>query len=331
VSSDRRQVTERLIGVDKMRIAVLDDYQHVAKEFADWDSLKARVEVFHDPFPDVETLVGRLGDFDVLVAMRERTKFPADVLGRLAQLKLLVTTAMANAAIDVPAANAMGITVCGTDYPFVFSTSELTWALILAALRRIPAETRLVSEGGWQMSVGTDLEGKTFGVLGLGNTGSRVAKVARAFNMETLAWSPNLTTERAAEYGVLAVSKQELFARSDVLSVHVALNDRSRGLVGADELAWMKPSSLLVNTSRGAIVDEDALVSALQERRIGGAALDVFDIEPLPQGHVLRKLDNALVTPHIGYVTEGNYKAFYEEAVEDIAAFAAGNPVRVLE
>jgi phosphoglycerate dehydrogenase-like enzyme len=317
--------------MDDMRIAILDDYQHVAKGFGDWDSLNARVEAFHEPFPDTETLVAQLAGFDVLVSMRERTKFPADVLRQLGNLKLLVTTGMANAAIDVPAAKALGIVVCGTDYRFLGSTPELTWALILAASRRIPAETRLIREGGWQMSVGSDLEGKTLGLLGLGRIGSRVAKVGQAFNMRTIAWSQNLTAGKAAECGVTAVSKQELFTQSDVLSIHLILSDRSRGLVGAGELALMKASSLLVNTSRGPIVDEGALVRALQERRIGGAALDVFDIEPLPKRHVLRTLDNAVITPHIGYVTEGHYKVFYEEAVEDIAAFVAGKPVRVIQ
>jgi phosphoglycerate dehydrogenase-like enzyme len=316
--------------MDNMRIAILDDYQDVAGELADWDSLKAKVEVFHDHFPDVETVVARLAEFDVLVAMRERTRFPAEVLRRLGRLKLLVTTAMGNSAIDIPAATELGIVVCGTDYPFFSSTSELTWALILAAVRSIPLEAQSVREGKWQMSVGRDLEGKTLGLLGLGSVGSRVAKVGQAFNMECIAWSQNLNAEKAAEHGVTPVSKKELFARSDVLSVHVVLSDRTRGLVGADELASMKPSSLLVNTSRGPIVDEGAMVSALQGRRIGGAALDVFDIEPLPDQHVLRTLDNVLITPHIGYVTQGNYKVFYEEAVEDIAAFVAGEPVRVL-
>jgi phosphoglycerate dehydrogenase-like enzyme len=316
--------------MDNMRIAILDDYQNVARELADWDSLNAKAEVFHDHFPDAETVVARLAEFDVLVAMRERTKFPADVLRRLGRLKLLVTTGMGNAAIDIPAARAQGIVVCGTDYPSLSATPELTWALILAAIRSIPLETQSVREGRWGMSVGSDLEGKTLGLLGLGTIGSRVARVGQAFNMETIAWSQNLAPEKAAEHGVTAVSKQELFTRSDVLSVHLILSDRSRGLVGAAELASMKPSALLVNTSRGPIVDEDALVRALQERTIGGAALDVFDVEPLPDRHVLRTLDNVLITPHIGYVTQGNYKVFYEEAVEDIAAFAAGKPVRVL-
>jgi phosphoglycerate dehydrogenase-like enzyme len=317
--------------MDKLSVAVLDDYQNVARQFADWDSLKAQVVVFHDAFPDAETVVGKLAEFDVVVAMRERTRFPAEVLRRLKRLKLLITTGPANAAIDVPVAAELGITVCGTDYPFISSTPELTWGLILASLRNIPAETQLVRDGGWQMSVGSDLEGKTLGLLGLGNSGSRVARVGQAFNMETIAWSENLTPEKAAKLGVTAVSKEELFTRSDVLSIHVILSKRTRGLVGARELSSMKPSALLVNTSRGPIVDEDALIHVLRERKIAGAALDVFDIEPLPTGHPLRTLDNVLATPHIGYVTQGMYKTFYEQAVEDIAAFAAGKPIRVIQ
>jgi phosphoglycerate dehydrogenase-like enzyme len=313
-----------------MRIAILDDYQHMATELADWDSLDARIEVFHEPFPDAETVVSRLAEFDVLVAMRERTPFPAEVLERLTRLKLLVTTGMGNVAIDIPAAEALDIVVSGTDYPYFSATSELTWALILAAARNITAETRSIRAGGWQTSMGTGLEGKTLGLLGLGNQGSRVAKVGQAFAMETIAWSQNLTAEKAAEHGVTAVSKQELFTRSDVLSVHIMLSDRSRGLIGTEELASMKSSALLVNTSRGPIVDEDALVHALRERSIGGAALDVFDLEPLAAEHAFRTLDNVVVTPHIGYVTRGNYQVFYEEAVENIAAFAAGAPKRVL-
>jgi phosphoglycerate dehydrogenase-like enzyme len=313
-----------------MRIAVLDDYQRAARGFADWDSLNAQVEFFHVSFPDAETVVQELAPFDVAVAMRERTPFPADVLRRLDRLRLLVTTAMGNAAIDIPAATAEGIVVSGTDYPFVSSTSELTWAAILAAVRNIPAETRSVAEGGWQTGVGVGLEGKTLGLLGLGRVGSRVARVGQAFDMETIAWSENLTSEKAAEHRVTAVSKQELFARSDVLSVHLILSDRTRGLVGATEPASMKPSALLVNTSRGPIVDEEALVSAIQNRRIGGAALDVFGVEPLPQRHALRTLDNVVAIPHIGYVTQGNYEVFYQHAVEDIAAFAAGTPIRVI-
>jgi phosphoglycerate dehydrogenase-like enzyme len=314
-----------------LRVAVIDDYQHVARKYGDWDSLDAEVETFHEPFPDAFAVVSALAEFDVVVAMRERTRFPAEVLRGLRKLKLLVTTGPANAAIDITAATAEGIVVCGTGYPELGSTSELTWALILAAVRNIPAETRFVREGGWQTGVGSGLEGKTLGLLGLGRLGSRVAKVGQAFGMDLIAWSQNLTAEKAAEHGVTAVTKNELFTRSDVLSIHVMLSDRSRGLVGSAELAAMKPTALLVNTSRGPIVDEDALVQALVERRIGGAALDVFNVEPLPAQHILRRLDNAVITPHIGYVTEGHYKVFYQDAVEDIAAFIAGKPIRVVD
>ncbi|MFJ9567535.1 D-2-hydroxyacid dehydrogenase family protein [Streptomyces fuscichromogenes] len=317
--------------MNDLRIAVLDDYQRVARKYADWDSLNARVEVFHEAFPGADTVVSRLAEFDVVVAMRERTPFPADVLRRLPRLRLLVTTGPVNASIDVPAAKALGIVVCRTGYPDAAATAELTWALILAAVRNLPAETRHVREGGWQTSVGILLEGKTLGLLGLGRLGSRVARVGQAFGMETIAWSRHLTTAKAAEHGVTAVAREALFARSDVLSIHMVLSERSRGLVGAAELSAMKDTALLVNTSRGPIVDEGALVDALRQRKIRGAALDVFDAEPLPADHALRTLDNALVTPHIGYVTEGNYQVFYQDAVENIAAFVAGEPIRVLE
>jgi phosphoglycerate dehydrogenase-like enzyme len=313
-----------------LRVAVLDDYQHVARKYGDWDSLKAHVEVFHEPFPDAGSVVSQLAGFDVVVAMRERTRFPAEVLRGLTQLKLLVTTAPGNAAIDVPAAHEQGIVVCGTGYPEHSSTAELTWALILAAAKNIPAETRFVREGGWQMGVGIGLAGKTLGLLGLGGLGSRVARVGQAFDMNTIAWSRNLTAEKAAAQGVTAVTKEELFSRSDVLSVHVMLSDSSRGLVGAAELALMKPDALLVNTSRGPIVDEEALLQALVQRKIRGAALDVVNTEPLPQHHVLRRLDNVVLTPHMGYVTECAYTVFYRDAVEDIAAYVAGAPIRVI-
>jgi phosphoglycerate dehydrogenase-like enzyme len=313
-----------------LRIAVLDDYQYVARRYGDWNSLDAQLEVFHEPFADVDAVVSQLAEFDVVVAMRERTRFPAEVLRGLKRLQLLVTTGPFNDAIDVPAANAQGVVVCGTGYPELGSNSELTWALILAAVRNMPAETRSMRKGGWQISVGTGLEGKTLGLLGLGRLGSRVAKVGQAFGMDTIAWSQNLTAEKAAEHGVTAVTKKELFENSDILSIHVPLSERSRGLVEAAELAAMKPTALLVNTSRGPIVDEDALVEALLARRIGGAALDVFNTEPLPERHILRRLDNVITTPHIGYVTEGQYKTFYHDAVEDIAAFIAGKPIRVV-
>lgn len=314
-----------------MHIAVLDDYQSAASDFADWGSLKADVKSFTEPFVNEADIVSNLRNFDVLIAMRERTKLPAGVLRQLGQLQLIVTTGWGNAVIDVAAAKELGIVVCGTDYPRLGATPELTWALILAAMRNVPAEARHMAEGGWQTSIGADLEGKTLGLLGLGTIGSRVARVAQAFDMETIAWSQNLTSEKAAEHGVKAVSKRELFTESDVLSIHVRLSDRTRGMVGAEELSLMKSSSLLVNTSRGPIVDEDAMVAALQKGVIGGAALDVFDVEPLPSGHALRALNNVVLTPHIGYVTSGNYEVFYEQAVEDIAAFAAGVPIRMIE
>src|SRR5690349_12035383 len=313
-----------------MRIAVLDDYQYAAVRFADWSSVDADVRFFHESFPDARSVVAELLDFDIVVAMRERTRFPVEVLRELKRLKLLVTTAMANSAIDIEAARAQGVIVCGTGYPEVSATSELTWALILAAVRNVPGETRSVREGGWQTCIGTGLEGRTLGLLGLGRLGSRVARVGQSFGMETIAWSHHLTAEAAGKHNVAAVSKDELFVRSDVLSIHVVLSERTRGLVGAAELSLMKPTAVLVNTSRGPVVDEEALINALLSRTIGAAALDVFDSEPLPQRHIFRRLDNVIATPHIGYVTQGQYEVFYREAVEDVAAFIAGNPIRVI-
>jgi phosphoglycerate dehydrogenase-like enzyme len=315
----------------KIRIAILNDYQHAALTFADWDSLDAEIEVFDEAFPDADAIVEQLAEFDVVVAMRERTKFPAEVLDRLDRLKLIITTGWANFGIDFDAAHSKGITICGTGYPFFSCTSELAWALILAAARQIPAEIGSVRAGGWGTSVGFGLEGRTLGLVGLGTLGARVARVGQAFDMKTIAWSQNLTAEKAAEKGVTYVSKRELFAQSDVVVVNLVLSDRTRGLVGAEDIAAMKSTAFLINTSRGPILDEDALVKALQERRIAGAGLDTVNVEPLPLGHPLRTLDNALVTPHIGYVTDGNYKVFYEEAFENIAAFAAGTPIRVLD
>jgi phosphoglycerate dehydrogenase-like enzyme len=312
------------------RIGILDDYQDVALSLADWSSLSAQIEVFSAPFADEDELVERLADFDILVAMRERTLFPAGVLSRLKHLKLLVSTGPVNAAIDVKAARKLGIVVCGTGY-FSYPTAELTWALILAAARNLPEQVQSMRSGGWQRGLGTSLQGLTLGVLGLGNVGKQVATFGQAFGMRVIAWSPNLTPEKAAEREVTAVSKEQLFADADILSVHMVLSERSRGLVGASELALMKPTSMLVNTSRGPIVDEDALVEALRRRVIACAALDVYDTEPLPAEHPLRSLDNALLTPHIGYVSHQLYTVFYQDAVEDIAAFIAGSPIRVMD
>ncbi|SNS81974.1 Phosphoglycerate dehydrogenase [Streptosporangium subroseum] len=313
-----------------MKVAILDDYQNVALSFADWDSLDAEIEVFTEPFADADEVVKRLAGFDVLVAMRERTRFPAELLARLTALKLLVSTGARNAAIDVDAARKLGIVVSTTGY-IGYPTAELTWALILAAARNLPAEVRSMRDGGWQVGVGTGLNGKTLGLLGLGRLGAQVARIGQAFGMETVAWSQNLTPEKAAEHGVTAMSKEDLFARADVLSIHLVLGDRSRGLVGAAELAAMKPTAILVNTSRGPIVDEDALVDALRRKKIACAALDVYDTEPLPADHPLRALGNTVLTPHVGYVTREVYEIFYRDAVEDIAAFQSGNPIRVME
>ncbi|RSN23018.1 hydroxyacid dehydrogenase [Streptomyces sp. WAC 05977] len=313
-----------------MKIAILDDYQEVALGFGDWGSLGADIEVFTKPFADPADVVGRLRDFDVVVAMRERTRFPAEVLDRLPALKLLVSTGHRNAAIDVAAARRNGVVVCSTGY-IAAPAAEHTWALILAAARNVPVESRNMREGGWQTTVGTILSGKTLGLLGLGRLGAGAAKIGQAFGMETIAWSQNLTQEKADPHGVTAVSKDELFARADVLSIHLVLSRRSRGLVGAPELTAMKPTAMLVNTSRGPIVDEAALVDALRRKEIAVAALDVYDVEPLPAEHPLRTLDNVVLTPHIGYVTREAYEIFYRDAVEDIAAFQAGSPIRVME
>jgi phosphoglycerate dehydrogenase-like enzyme len=312
-----------------MKIAILDDYQNVALGFADWDSLAADIEVFTEPFADTEQVVKTLAGFEVVVAMRERTRFPAEILARLPALRLLVSTGHRNAAIDVAAARQLGIVCSATGYSGN-STAEHTWALILAAARNLPAEDRSMRSGGWQTSVGIGLHGKTLGLLGLGRLGAQVARIGQAFGMETIAWSQNLTPERAAEHGVSAVSEKDLFDRSDVLSIHLVLSDRSRGIVAAQQLAAMKPTAILVNTSRGPIVDEGALVDALRHKRIGWAALDVYETEPLPADHPLRALHNTVLTPHLGYVTREIYEIFYRDAVEDIAAYQAGEPIRVM-
>lgn len=309
-----------------MRIAILDDYQNVALTFGDWDSLEADITVFTEPLEDV---VKQLQGFEAVVAMRERTRFTAAVLDRLPDLKLLVSTGKRNAAIDVPAARRNGVVVTATGY-IGEPTAEHTWALILAASRNLPREFRSMREGGWQTSVGTMLHGKTLGLLGLGRLGAGAAKIGQVFGMETIAWSQNLTPAKAEPHGVTAVSKEDLFARSDVLSIHLVLSDRSRGLVGAGELAAMKPGALLVNTSRGPIVDETALLDALGRKAIR-AAIDVYDTEPFPADHPLRTLENATLTPHIGFVTREVYEIFYGDAVEDIAAYRAGSPIRVME
>ena len=314
-----------------VQVAILDDYQGVAERFGPWERLGDAIEttVFTDHLADDDALVERLAPFAVVVAMRERTPFLRNRLERLPNLRLLVTTGMRNASIDLEAARALGIVVCGTGFP-LSATAELTWALILAVTRHICEEDAAIRAGRWQHTLGPELAGRTLGVVGLGRQGSVVAKVARAFGMEVIAWSQNLTPDRAAEAGAQAVAKEELFSRADIVSIHVVLSERTRGLVGARELAAMKPTAYLVNTSRGPIVDETALLTALRDRTIAGAALDVFDTEPLPREHPLRSAPNTVLTPHIGYVSTGTYEQCYADAVEDVAAFLDGAPVRVL-
>ena len=316
-----------------MRCAILDDYQNVALNYGDWNAVEAKAElrVFNDHIADREALVRALADFEIVVAMRERTRFDRDLFARLPRLKLLVTTGMVNASIDLAAATERGVMVCGTGgvpYP----TAEVTWALILSLLRRVPFEYGEFRRGGrWQSSVGVDLNGKRLGLLGLGRLGARVARVALAFEMKVAAWSKNLTPERCAAAGVeLARSLDELLGTSDIISIHLVLSDRTRGLIGTRELGLMKPTAFLINTSRGPIVDEAALIAALRARKIAGAGLDVFDEEPLPAGHPLRSLDNVVATPHMGYVTADTYRVFYGEAAADVIAWLDGKPVRVL-
>jgi phosphoglycerate dehydrogenase-like enzyme len=315
-----------------MRVALLDDYQRVALSMADWASLGAGVSVhpLHERLGREDDVAERLRNFDVIVAMRERTPFPATLLERLPLLKLIVTTGRRNAAIDVKTAAARGVVVCGTS---TLSTppAELTWGLILSLVRSIPRESLAMRAGAWQSTVGVGLHGKTLGVLGLGRLGTDVARIGGAFGMQVIAWSQNLTRAQTDAAGVELVAKDELFRRSDVVTVHLVLSDRTRGIVGERELAMMKPTAYLVNTARGPIVDEHALIHALRHSVIAGAGLDVFDEEPLPVDHPLRRLENALLTPHLGYVTTENYRLAYGEALEGIRAFLAGAPIRVIE
>ena len=314
-----------------MNIAILDDYQAVAGEMTDWSQLPAGSDLrfFHDHLSDDDSLAERLQGFDVVMGMRERTPFPRSLLERLPNLRLLITSGRGNASFDLNAATELGITVCGTDGAGEGPT-ELTWGLIIAMLRQIPLEDRLTREGKWGVHIGVGLKDKTLGLLGLGNIGGRVARVANAFDMNIIAWSQNLTEERARECQATLVDKETLFRDSDIVSVHVRLSDRTRGLVGAAELELMKPDAYLVNISRGPIVDEAALVAALQGKKIAGAGLDTFDVEPMPPDHPLLALDNTVITPHVGYVTREAYLGHYRGVVENIRAFASGEPVRML-
>ncbi|NBM17708.1 D-2-hydroxyacid dehydrogenase family protein [Streptomyces sp. GC420] len=317
----------------KLRCAVLDDFQGTAASSADWGAITGDVEMvsFDRHFATEEELAGALAGFQAVVTLRERVAFPASLFARLPELRLLIASGMRNSVIDFAAAREHGVTVCGTTSSST-PPVELTWALILGLARGIVTENTALRTGGpWQSTVGADLHGRRLGLLGLGKIGSRVAAVGLAFGMEVVAWSQNLTEERADEVGVgLAASKEELLGSSDFVSVHLALGDRTRGLLGAPELALMKPTAYLVNTSRAAIVDQEALYTALREGAIAGAGLDVFDVEPLPPAHPVRSLPRLLATPHLGYVSQDNYRAYYGQAVENIRAFLAGSPIRVL-
>ena len=316
-----------------MKCAVIDDFQGVATTMADWSAVAGRVEVvsFDRHFGSEDELAAAIGDCEIVVTLRERVPFPESLLTRLPRLRLLIASGMRNSVIDYAAAERQGVVVCGTASSGM-PPAELTWALLLGLARGIvPENVAMRNDGPWQSTVGADLDGRRLGLLGLGRIGSRVAKVGLAFGMDVVAWSQNLTGERAHEVGAgLAASKEELLETSDFVSVHLALSERTKGLVGAAELALMRPNAYLINTSRSAIVDQDALLRALEAGAIAGAGIDVFDVEPLPPGHPMRTAPRLLATPHLGYVTESNYRTYYQHAVEDIQAFLDGSPIRRL-
>ena len=325
--------------MDVTTVAVLDDYQDRAREYADWASLGPQVQVrFFREAMEQDTLAAALADFEVLVLMRERTAFPRSVLEALPKLKLLVTTGMRNASVDVGYLHERGVTVCGTGgmgtggtaAGGVPSTAEVAWALILAVCKRVTIEDRAIRGGHWQLGVPVNLAGATLGLAGLGTLGAAMVGPALAFGMDVIAWSDNLTDERAAAAGARRVSKTELLSGADVLSIHLVLSDRTRGLFQAADLALMKPTAVVINTSRGPIIDERALVDALRGRTIAGAGLDVYDREPLPAGHELTRLDNVVLLPHLGYASEPGFRHMYSQAVEDIAAFLRGSPIRTI-
>jgi phosphoglycerate dehydrogenase-like enzyme len=315
-----------------VRCAVLDDYQNVVLKVADWSPVKSDVDlrIFDQHLGGPDNVIAALKNFEVVVAMRERTGFPRTVIEALPNLKLLITTGMRNASIDTEAAKARGVIVCGTG-SFGSPTSSIAIGLMLELTRHIGYENARMHAGAtWQSTIGPDLEGMTLGILGLGKLGARTAAIAKAFGMQVIAWSQNLTPEKCAAAGVGYVSKDDLFRQSDFITIHVVLSQRSRGLVGAREFGLMKPTGFLINTSRGPIVDEAAMLAALREKKIAGAGLDVFDVEPLPIDHPLRKMDNVVLTPHLGYVSEQNYRAYFVDVVSDIRAFLDGKPARVL-
>jgi phosphoglycerate dehydrogenase-like enzyme len=317
----------------RYRCAILDDYQNVALSAADWSKVwgDLEIQVFNAHLGAADKVIAALQGFEIVCAMRERTAFPRDVIEKLPQLKLLITTGMRNASIDVAAAKARGVVVCGT--PAVGSpTSGIAIGLMLELTRRIGYENARMKAGvPWQTTIGLDLEGLTLGVLGLGKLGTRTARIAQAFGMKVIAWSQNLTPEKCQEAGVAYAGKEDLFRQADFVTIHLVLSQRTRGLVGAKELALMKPSAYIINTSRGPIIEETALLAALRGKTIAGAGLDVFDVEPLPSDHPLRKMDNVVLTPHLGYVAMQNYRAYFAGIVDDIRAFLDGKPVRVID
>jgi phosphoglycerate dehydrogenase-like enzyme len=313
------------------RIAVLDDYQGVALDYADWTPVKAKAEVtvFTDNIADPAAVVERLRPFEVICAMRERTPLTRAIIEQLPGLKLIITTGARNASIDMAAAKERGITVCHTGYTS-HGAMEMTWALIMAAARQVPAEYASLQTGGWQRHVGLDLKGATLGVIGLGKIGQSIARIGKAFEMNVIAWSQNLTEATAAAAGVKRVEKADLLQQSDFVTLHLVLSPRSRGIIGAADIALMKPTAWLVNTSRGPLIDEAAMLAALEGKKIAGAALDVFDVEPLPKEHPLRTIDRVMASPHVGFVTQDTYRIFYGDTVENILAWMDGSPVRVL-
>ncbi len=315
-----------------LRCAILDDYQNIALKIADWSPLKdkAEITVFNEHLGDADNVIKALKDFDIICAMRERTPFRRETLEALPKLKLLLTSGMRNASFDMEAAKERGVVVCGTG-GFGNPTAALAIGLMLELTRKIGFENaRLKAGAPWQITMGLDAEGQTMGIVGLGKLGAKVAAVALALGMRVNAWSQNLTRERCAEVGVGYLSKEELFATSDVISIHLILSKRTRGLITSDDIGRMKPSAYLINTARGPIVDEAALLKALQDKRIAGAGIDTYSVEPLPLDSPYRKLDNVVLTPHLGYVTEQGYRAYYREMVEDITAWLADKPVRVM-
>lgn len=315
--------------MSRKRIAILNDYQGVALSLADWSTLQKETDVvvFREPFANERAVIAALADFDVICVMRERTPLTREILRSLPKLRLIASTAQSNSSIDVKAASELGIAIAWTEH-LPYGTTELVWGLILSAIRRIPAEVQSFRTGGWQTSVGQDISGRTLGIVGLGNFGKAVARVGQAFDMRVIAWSPNLNPDTARELGVEPVSKQALFAESDIVTLHMVLSERTRHIVGSDEIGRMKAHAWLINASRSGLVDQPALIAALNSGRIAGAALDVYDEEPVPAGHPYRTMSNVIATPHIGFVTEDTYRLFYSQTVENIESWLKGVLVR---